>query len=118
MNYYVGLDVSLEQTAVCVLDEEGRIIMERSVASHADDIGDSLAGLAGTIKRVGFEAGPLAPWLYSGLSAQNLPVFCIEVRQMKAFAKASPVKTDRRPSPSKSSRKRRPCAPACSRQRM
>lgn len=96
MNYYVGLDVSLEQTAVCVLGEDGGVVLERSVASHPDDIGACLADLDGTIMRVGFEAGPLAPWLYSGLAERGLPVFCIEVRQMKAFAKASPVKTDRR----------------------
>lgn len=90
MDYYVGLDVSLEQTAVCVLGEDGRVIMERSVASHPDDIGACLAGLAGTVKRVGFEAGPLSPWLYSGLAERGLPVFCIEVRQMKAFAKLRP----------------------------
>jgi transposase len=47
-------------------------------------------------QRVGLEAGPLAPWLYGGLVDHGLPAFCIEVRQMKAFAKASPVKTDRR----------------------
>lgn len=96
MHYFVGLDVSLEQTAVCILDEDGRAIMERSVASHPDDIGKCLADLAGTIRRVGLEAGPLAPWLYSGLVEHGFPVFCIEVRQMKAFAKASPIKTDRR----------------------
>ena len=96
MDYYVGLDVSLELTAVCVLGGDGQVVMERSVVSHPDDISACLINLAGTIKRVGLEAGPLAPWLYSGLAKHDLPVFCIEVRQMKAFAKASPVKTDRR----------------------
>lgn len=96
MTIYVGLDVSLEQTAVCVIDDAGRVVMERTVVSHPDDIGKCLAGLAGTIGRVGLETGPLAPWLYGNLAERRLPVHCIEVRQMKAFAKASPVKTDRR----------------------
>jgi len=96
VTYYVGLDVSLEQTAVCIIDEAGDVVAERTVASHPDDIGECVAGVTGTIARVGLEAGPLAPWLYSGLAERGLPVHCIEVRQMKAFARASPVKTDRR----------------------
>jgi len=60
VSYYVGLDVSLEQTAVCIIDDAGHVVVERTVASHPDDIGKCLAGLAGTIGRVGLEAGPLA----------------------------------------------------------
>ena len=48
------------------------------------------------LKLAGLEAGPLAPYLYSGLVEQGLPVVCIETRRMKAFASASPVKTDRK----------------------
>lgn len=96
MHYSVGLDVSLERTAVCVLDEDRAIMLERTVVSHPDDIALLLSPFADKIKRVGLEAGPLAPWLYGGLTDKGLPAFCIEVRQMKAFAKASPVKTDRR----------------------
>lgn len=96
MHYSVGLDVSLEKTAVCILDETGGIVLERTVLSHPDDIVRLLSPFAEKIKRVGLEAGPLAPWLYGGLIDHGLPAICIEVRQMKAFAKASPVKTDRR----------------------
>lgn len=96
MTYYVGLDVSLERTAVCVVEETGQVVMERSVFSDPGDIATCLDAVAGEIGRVGLEAGPLSPWLYNGLAERGLPVFCIEVRQMKAFAKASPVKTDKR----------------------
>jgi transposase len=96
VTYYVGLDVSLEQTAVCIIDEAGHVVGERTVASHPDDISKCLATFTEKICRVGLETGPLAPWLYGGLAECGLPVHCIEVRQMKAFAKASPVKTDRR----------------------
>jgi transposase len=57
VNYYVGLDVSLEQTAVCIIDDAGHVVVERSLASHPDDTGECLAGLIGTIGRVGLEAG-------------------------------------------------------------
>src|SRR5713101_971263 len=44
----------------------------------------------------GLEAGLLAPYLYNGLVEHGVPTVCIETRRMKAFAKASPVKTDRK----------------------
>jgi len=96
MKLYVGLDVSLVRTAVCILNESGEIVAERQVDSEPDAIAGSLAKVQGIIERIGLEAGPMAPWLFAGLSGQGLPVVCIEVRQMKAFAKASPVKTDKR----------------------
>ena len=96
MNYYVGLDVSVKLTAICIVDDEGKVVRERVVASDPDDIGRCVEEIEGVIGRIGLEAGPLAPWLFGGLSERGLPVVCIEVRQMKAFAKASPIKTDRR----------------------
>lgn len=96
MRYYVGLDVSLDRTAVCLIDEAGAVVLERKVPTCPEEITASLADAPGPIARLGLEAGPLAPWLYAGLCTQGLPAICIEVRQMKAFAKASPVKTDKR----------------------
>lgn len=96
MSYYVGLDVSMKLTAICIIDDAGNAVMERVVASDPDDIGRCIEEFDGEIGRIGLEAGPLAPWLFGGLAERGLPVVCIEVRQMKAFAKASPIKTDRR----------------------
>jgi len=95
MIHYAGLDVSLEHTAVCVVDEIGKVRLEKVVSSDPEAIARCLENFPG-IARLGLEAGPLAPWLYDGLARKGLPAFCIEVRQMKAFAKASPVKTDKR----------------------
>ena len=95
MPHYVGLDVSLEHAAVCVMDENGAVKIEKLVSSEPEVIADCLKGFP-DIARLGLEAGSLAPWLYDGLARKGLPVFCIETRQMKAFAKASPVKTDKR----------------------
>ncbi len=96
MSYYVGLDVSLKLTAICIIDEAGKVAMECVVPSDPDDIGRCIEAIGAAIGRVGLEAGPLAPWLFGSLAERGLPVVCIEVRQMKAFAKASPIKTDRR----------------------
>ena len=96
MSSYVGLDVSVKLTAICIIDDDGKVVMERVVASDPDDIGRCIDEIDGGVGRIGLEAGPLAPWLFGGLAERGLPVVCIEVRQMKAFAKASPIKTDRR----------------------
>jgi transposase len=96
MSYYVGLDVSVKLTAICIIDDAGKVVMERVVASGPGDIGRCIEEIDGEVGRIGLEAGPLAPWLFGGLAERELPVVCIEVRQMKAFAKGSPIKTDRR----------------------
>lgn len=60
---YAGLDVSLELTSLCVVDEEGRIIREAKVASEPDAIDRELGSTLGDYLRVGLEAGPLSQWL-------------------------------------------------------
>lgn len=96
MKYYAGLDVSLEETAVCVIDGEGAVVAEAKVASEPAAIAAYLEPWSGALTKVGHEAGGLSPWLHAGLSARGLAVLCLETRRMKAYAKASPVKTDRR----------------------
>jgi transposase len=96
MEHYAGLDVSLHMTAVCVIDERGRVVIEGKVPSEPDAIAAFLQPYADTLALAGLEAGLLAPYLYSGLVARGVRAVCIETRHMKAFAKASPVKTDRK----------------------
>lgn len=96
MKYFAGIDVSLEACSVCVMDAEGRVLCEAKVASEPAALVEFLTGGAVVFSRIGFEAGPLAPWLYAGLAAAGLPAICIETRRMKAFTAASPVKTDRK----------------------
>ena len=96
MKHYVGLDVSMEETAVCVIDGAGEVVSERKVASDPAAIATCLAPWRGSLSRVGLEAGGLTPWLYHGLVGLGVPAICIETRRMKAYAKASAVKTDRR----------------------
>jgi len=96
MKYYAGLDVSMEETAVCVIDGEGTVVAEAKAASEPAAIAAYLGPWSGSLARVGHEAGGLAPWLHAGLVRHGVPAVCIETRRMKAYAKASPVKTDRR----------------------
>lgn len=95
MKYYSGLDVSVKETSVCIIDETGKIYREIKVISHPDDLTAALKDTAWPIERIGLEAGPLSQWLFEGLATAGLPVVCIETRHTKAFLKAQVNKTDR-----------------------
>ncbi|MCK4207530.1 IS110 family transposase [Brucella pituitosa] len=95
MKYYSGLDVSVKETSVCIIDETGKICREIKVISHPDDLIAALKDPAWPIERIGLEAGPLSQWLFEGLATVGLPVVCIETRHTKAFLKAQVNKTDR-----------------------
>lgn len=95
MKHYAGLDVSVKETSVCVIDEEGKTIREVKVSSEPEAILAILGDDAFTIERIGLEAGPLSQWLYSGLAETGLPVTCVETRHMKAALSAQVNKSDR-----------------------
>lgn len=95
MKYFIGLDVSVKETAVCIVDESGKICREVKVHSHPDDLLAIMKNPTWKIERVGLEAGPLSQWLFEALASAGLPVICIETRHAKAFLRAQPNKTDR-----------------------
>jgi transposase len=95
MTYYVGLDVSLEETAICIVDAVGKIYREGKAESDPEAIAIWLGSAAEPYERVGLEAGPLSPWLCEGLMTAGLPAVCIETRRMKGATAAMAVKTDR-----------------------
>jgi transposase len=93
--HYVGLDVSLNQTSVCVLDAAGRAVCEGRVETDPEAITAYLGRHGISVERLGLEAGPLPQWLHAGLVAAGLPAICIETRHTKAALGAMPTKTDR-----------------------
>ena len=95
MKYYAGLDVSVKETSICIVDETGKICSELKVASHPEDLLRALQNPAWGLVRVGLEAGPLSQWLFSALAEAGLPVVCIETRHARAYLKAQINKTDR-----------------------
>ena len=95
MELFVGLDVSVRTTSVCVMEANGELIRESKVETEPDAIGALLHTIGGPYKRVGLEAGPLSQRLYSGLAAAGYPVICVETRHMKASLSAQINKTDR-----------------------
>jgi transposase len=95
MKHYAGLDVSVKETSVCIVDEAGKVCREVKVPSHPEDLVRLLKDPAWQLERIGLEAGPLSQWLFSGLAEAGLPVVCIETRHTKAFLKAQVNKSDR-----------------------
>lgn len=95
MKYYAGLDVSLEETAVCVVDETGRIVREARVASEPTALIAFFNQLDLPLERIGLEACSLSAWLHEGMTEAGLPALCIETRQARAVMKTMPNKTDR-----------------------
>src|ERR1700712_4412514 len=95
MTYFAGLDVSLEETAICVVDETGRITKEARAESEPIALITALTAFGLPLERVGLEACPLAAWLHDELRAAGLPAICIETRQANAAMKTMPNKTDR-----------------------
>ena len=67
MEHYAGLDVSLELTSVCIVDERGRIICETKVPSDPEALVRYFETLKLAIERVGLEAGPLSQWIHAAL---------------------------------------------------
>ena len=95
MAYFAGLDVSVKETSVCIVDDAGKIVREVRVASEPEALLQVLTNTIYRFKRVGLEAGPLSQWLYSVLAEAGLPVICVETRHMRAVLKAQINKTDR-----------------------
>lgn len=96
MTHFVGLDVSVQETAVCVVDEAGKVVFEHKVATEPDDLVGLLTAFSGDYARIGIEAGPLSQWLVNGLAEAGLPVICVETRHMNSLLKAQQVnKSDR-----------------------
>ncbi|MBB4263782.1 IS110 family transposase [Bradyrhizobium sp. CIR3A] len=95
MDFYAGLDVSLEATNVCVVDGDGKVVREAKLETDPDAIELLLTEWGIHLKRVGLEAFSYSAWLYTALAEKGLPVTCIETRHAKAALNAMLNKTDR-----------------------
>jgi transposase len=95
MDHFAGLDVSVKQTSVCIVDDTGRMVREVKVASEPEALLAVLTNPIYRFKRIGLEAGPLSQWLFSALAEAGLPVICVETRHMRAVLQVQINKTDR-----------------------
>ena len=95
MRYYAGLDVSLKETFVSVIDDQGQIVCERSVASDAASLSCYLKEQGLAYERLGIESGQLSIPLCKGLRERGLAAVCVDARHMAAALSARVNKNDR-----------------------
>ena len=94
--FFIGLDVSLASTAICVLGPQGKVVDELQADSEPVALVRAIGTLPYTIDAIGLEAGPLSQWLSKGIEEAGFDVILMETRLVKAALKAMPIKTDRR----------------------
>ena len=97
MEYYIGLDVSQRQTAICIINGKGERIKEGKALTVPSDIYAWIIKHvdAGDIVRVGHEAGAMSFWLQTELTKLGLPIVCMEAFQAAAMLETQRNKTDK-----------------------
>ena len=95
MERYVGLDASLKQTAVCIVDHSCLSVKEGMVSTDPEAIATFISIHAKNVIRMGLESGAMSTWLWTELKKMGLPVVCIDARHAKAVLKMQINKSDR-----------------------
>lgn len=95
MNVYVGLDVSMDSTSICVVDLEGTVLKECKALTDPEGIQLAVKEWIGSIERVGLEAQAFSPWLAVELLRLGLPTIVVETIHMQKALSAQRNKTDR-----------------------
>lgn len=95
MDYYAGIDVSLEASSVCVVDSNGKVVREAKVLSEPENLIGWFREPGLALTRIGLEAGPLSQWLFAAMEKEGLAVELLETRHVHDAFKAMPVKSDR-----------------------
>jgi len=95
MTVFIGLDISLDETHICVVDQDGKTLKETKVMTEPEAIAPVLRRFGDDVKRVGFEASSLSPWLSNELIKLGFPAIIVETRHMASALGAMRNKTDK-----------------------
>ena len=95
MKHYVGLDVSMKETSICIVDESGKNVYEQSVLSDPISIVECLKNTNLSIEKIGLESGSISYWLTTQLLKYEMPVICIDARHIAAILSMNVNKTDK-----------------------
>lgn len=95
MKYYAGLDVSMKETFICILSEEGKKVYESHVYSDPKIIYNELTKSGYELEKVGLESGSLCSYLTKGLKSLGSKAICIDSRKMAAILSVTVNKTDK-----------------------
>lgn len=94
MMIYVGPDISKDETAICVLRDDRRILLACKTLTEPEAISEALEPYRGSLERIVLETGRRANWLYGALTALGLPVSCVDARQAHAVLSQMHNETD------------------------
>ena len=94
MKQYVGLDVAQKETAVCVVDQDGKVLFAGKVPSDPGALARVIGKRAPAAERIGFETGAMASWLWHELKRVGLPVVCVDARHAHAALSVRMNKSD------------------------
>lgn len=92
--YYVGLDVGLKKTAVCVVDNKGTQLMACEVATDVTVMDQALSRFNKDALQLGLETGQLSIPLTRGLRDIGYDAVCMDARQVAAALSTVVNKTD------------------------
>jgi len=98
MAYYVGLDVSVKETSICIMDDKGVVAARRDVSTDPDLIAGFISKHALEVERVVHESGILAIWLTRELEKRGVPIICIDARLAHKALSGRINKSDQGPS--------------------
>lgn len=94
MKYYAGLDVSLKEISICIVDQDGSIVARGSAPCDPEGVQGWLRTRSLAPERIVHESGPLSIWLQRGLARLELPATCIDARKAHKSLSARPNKSD------------------------
>lgn len=95
MKHYVGLDVSMKETFICIVDETGKIINQGKTKTEPELVFQYLKKFELALVKVGIESGSLSHWLVKELRKLCIPAFCIDARKMATLLSVQVNKTDK-----------------------
>lgn len=95
MKHFIGLDISMKETSVCIIDNEGKIIKETTVKTEPKDIAKYIKSTKLMINTVALESGNLSHWLVRELKKLNVPIICVDARHIAAILSTTINKTDK-----------------------
>lgn len=95
MKHYIGLDVSMKRTFICVINEQGKMMHEGSENTDPHQIADYLSKLGFKETTVGFESGSLTPYLLAGFKERAIDAICMDARKLSPILALKINKTDK-----------------------
>lgn len=95
MKHFIGLDVSMKETSICIVNEQAKVVYENTAVTDPDSIAKQIQATGLDIEKVGVESGSISNWLVTELQKRKIPAICIDSRQMGALLSLKVNKTDR-----------------------